>query len=39
MVVLYCLFIKYILILVQNCLAHFDVKVLRNPLNTPVLER
>ena len=39
MVVLYCLSIKYILILVHNCLAHFDLKVLRNPLNTPVLER
>ena len=38
-VILYCLLIKYILILVHNFLDHFDSKVLRNPLNTPVLER
>ena len=36
---LYCLLIKYILILVHNFLDQFDSKVLRNPLNTPVLER
>ena len=38
-VILYCLLIKYILILVHNFLDQFDSKVLRNPLNTPVLER
>ena len=36
---LYCLVIKYTLILVLNFLDHFDLNVLRNPLNTPVLER
>ena len=30
---------KYNLILGHNCLDHFDLEVLRNPLNTPVLER
>ena len=39
MVILYCLVIKYTLILVLNFLDHFDLNVLRNPLNTPVLER
>ena len=39
MVILYCLVTKYILILVLNFLDHFDLNVLRNPLNTPVLER
>ena len=39
MVILYCLVIKYALILVLNFLDHFDLNVLRNPLNTPVLER
>ena len=39
MVILYSLLIKYILILVHNFLDQFDSKVLRNPLNTPVLER
>ena len=39
MVILYCLFIKYILILMHNVLDHFDSKVLSNPVNTPVLER
>ena len=39
MVILYCFLIKYILILVHNFLDHFDSKVLRNPLNTPVLKR
>ena len=35
----YCLVTKYTLILVLNFLDHFDLNVLRNPLNTPVLER
>ena len=39
LVILYCLLIKYILILVHNFLDHFDSKVLSNPVNTPVLER
>ena len=39
MMILYCLLIKYILILMHNFLDHFDSKVLRNPVNTPVLER
>ena len=39
MVILYCLLIKHTLILVFNFLDHFDLNVLRNPLNTPVLER
>ena len=39
MVILYCFLIKYILIPVQNFLDHFDSKVLRYPLNTPVLKR
>ena len=39
MVILYCLAIKYTLVLVYNFLDHFDLKVLRNPLDTPVLER
>ena len=30
--------IKYILILVYYFLDHFDWKVFKNPLNTPVLE-
>ena len=38
MVTLYCLLIKYILILMHNFLDHFDSKVLSNPVNTPVLE-
>ena len=38
MVILYCLLIKYTLILVLNFLDHLDLNVLRNPLNTPVLE-
>ena len=38
-VILYCLLIKYIFILVHNFLDHFDLNVLRNTLNTPVLER
>ena len=38
---LYCNFLLfvYILILVHNPLDHFDLKVLRNPLDTTVLER
>ena len=39
MMILYCLVIKYTLILVLNFLDHFHLNVLRNPLNTPVLER
>ena len=39
MVILYCLVIKYAFILVLNFLDHFDLNVLRNPLNTTVLER
>ena len=39
MVILYCLLIKYILILMQNFLDHFDSKALSYPVNTPVLER
>ena len=38
-VILYCLLIKYILILMQNFLDHFDSKALSYPVNTPVLER
>ena len=39
MMILYCLITKYILILVYYFSDHFDWKVFRNPLNTPVLER
>ena len=39
MVILYCLLIKFVLILVHSFLDHLDSKVLRNPVNTPVLER
>ena len=35
--ILYCLIIKYILILVYYFLDHFDWKVFRNPLNTPYI--
>ena len=38
-VILYCLLIKYILILMQKFLDHFDSKALSYPVNTPVLER
>ena len=38
MVILYCLLIKYILILMHNFLDHFDSKVLSDPVNKPVLQ-
>ena len=37
-VILYPLLIKFVLILVHSFLDHFDSKVFRNPVNTPVLE-
>ena len=38
MVILHPLLIKFVLILVHSFLNHLDSKVLRNPVNTPVLE-
>ena len=38
-VILYCLLIRYILILMHNFLDHFDSKALSYPVNTLVLAK